>query len=123
MGGRDLMAQVFVEVNDKGEVISWSTSRGTETELEIEIEEDHPFFSENPFFFKVRDGAFLEYSETVKTSRRQDRSNRRETRELQDYLKETDFYYIRKLEEGTEIPADIKGKRTAARNRLKQLGL
>lgn len=117
------MAQVFVEVNDKGEVIGWATSRGSETEIEIEIEEDHPFHTENPFFFKVRDGAFLELSDTVRKARRQERKNRREIRELREYLKETDFYWIRKMDEGTEIPVEVTNKRLAARTRLRELGL
>lgn len=123
MGGRVLMAQVYVEVNELGEVIGWATSRGTPTELEIEIEDGHPFYTENPFFFKVRDGAFLELSDTVRKARRQERRNRREIRELRAYLTETDFYWIRKLDEGTEIPLEVKEKRLAARTRLKELGL
>lgn len=117
------MAQVFVEVNENNEVIGWAFSRGSETELEIEIEEGHPFFTENPFFFVVRDGAFLDLSDAVKKARRQERKNRREIRELREYLKETDFYWIRKLDEGTEIPVGVKDKRLAARTRLKELGL
>jgi hypothetical protein len=123
MGGRILMPKVYVEVNEKNEVIGWATSRGSETEIEIEIDEAHPFFNESPFFFKVKDGKTLEKDETLQQTIRKDRSNRLEIRELKEFLKESDFYFIRKMDEGTEIPVDIRQKRLAARKRLKDLGL
>jgi hypothetical protein len=114
--------KVYVEVNEQNEVIGWGTSRGTETELEFEIEPEHLFFVENPFFFKVINGV-LTFSDETRKNRRQERRNRREIRELREYLKETDFYFIRKIDEGTAIPDAIKQRRLEARTRLRELGL
>lgn len=42
---------------------------------------------------------------------------------LKNYLRDTDFYYIRQIETGTPVKGEIVQKRIEARNRLKQLGL
>ena len=38
------------------------------------------------------------------------------------YLKETDWYYARKLETGEEVPADVVNQRIEKRNFLKNNG-
>lgn len=44
-----------------------------------------------------------------------------EIEELENFLKETDWYAIRFADEGTEIPNEIKQKRKEARNRISEL--
>lgn len=44
-----------------------------------------------------------------------------EIEELENYLKETDWYAIRFADEGTKIPNEIKQKRKEARNRISEL--
>lgn len=47
----------------------------------------------------------------------------KEINELKSYLQETDFYYLRKLETGEEVPIEVNNRRKASRKRLKELGL
>jgi hypothetical protein len=116
------MAKIYIETNTEGEVISWATTRGNERETELEIEDGHPFFYRNPFFFKVVNGILAE-SEETKLKRRKERSDRNEIRDLKHLLAETDFYFIRKLDDNTPVPTDIQVKRQEARRRLRELGL
>jgi hypothetical protein len=116
------MAKIFIETNAEGEVISWATSRGNDAEIEFEIEDTHPIFSGNPFHFKLTNGVLAD-SEELRTKIRERRSNQREILDLKSFLAETDFYFIRRLDDNTPIPADIQAKRNQARARLKQLGL
>lgn len=44
-----------------------------------------------------------------------------ELREQQDILSSTDWYAIRYADSGVEIPADIKAKRQAARERIDEI--
>ncbi|MFY9088964.1 hypothetical protein [Arcobacter aquimarinus] len=44
-----------------------------------------------------------------------------EIQELKQYLKETDFYYLRKMETGEDIPIDIVEKRLNTRLRIREL--
>jgi hypothetical protein len=46
-----------------------------------------------------------------------------EIEEMIAYLNETDFYYIRQMDNGKSIPADVKQKRDEIRKRLVELGL
>lgn len=43
--------------------------------------------------------------------------------EFKQYLQETDFYYIRRLDSGDPIPQAIADKRLQIRKALKDLGL
>jgi len=40
---------------------------------------------------------------------------------LKEYLKSTDFYYVRLAETKEEVPAEVITKRTEARNRIREL--
>jgi len=44
-----------------------------------------------------------------------------ELEELKEYLKSTDFYYVRLAETGEEVPVEVITKRTEARNRIREL--
>lgn len=46
---------------------------------------------------------------------------RQEISELESYLTDTDWYAIRFADEGKEIPADIKQKRSETRKRISEL--
>lgn len=116
------MAKIFFEINIDGELTSWSTSRGSDNEIELEVEDTHPIFFGNPFFFKFKDGILAE-SEELKTKIKDRRSQVREIFDLKQVLAETDFYFIRQLDEKTPVPADIQVKRQEARRRLRELGL
>ena len=116
------MAKVFVETNELGQVIGWATSRGSDTEIELDLDDSHPFLAKNQFFFTLKDGVLTE-DETRKQDVRQKRKDRKEINDLKQTLADTDFYFIRKMDENTEIPDDVKAKRKAARKRLKELGL
>jgi hypothetical protein len=43
--------------------------------------------------------------------------------ELKQYLADTDFYYVRMLETGEEVPADVVTNRIGARLTLREYGL
>lgn len=115
------MTKVFVETNELGEVIAWATSRGNDQEIEIDLDETHSFFN-GPFFHVLKDGVLTE-NEAKKTQARQRRKDDAEIRELKGVLAETDFYFIRKMDTNTPVPADVQVKRAKARTRLKELGL
>lgn len=51
------------------------------------------------------------------------RAKETEIAELKNFLSSTDFYYIRFQETQKPIPADIRERRIAARQRLQELGL
>jgi len=116
------MAKIFVETNAEGEVTSWAKTRGSDAEIEFEVEDNHPIFSGNPFHFKLTNGVLAD-SEELRTKIKERRSKQREIIELKSLLAETDFYFIRRLDDNTPIPADVQTKRNQARARLKQLGL
>jgi formylmethanofuran dehydrogenase subunit E len=116
------MAKVFVETNTEGEVIAWATSRGNEKEIEIEVENNHPIYSQNHFYFKLIDGSLIE-DQATKEKIQKERLNRNEIRDLKQVLAETDYYVVRKIDENTPIPAEVHAKRAQARARLRQLGL
>lgn len=54
---------------------------------------------------------------------RQKQKDEEEIENLKSYLFQTDFYYIRQIETGTPVKAEIVTERIKARNRLKELGL
>ncbi len=121
MGGRILMAKIYLQFNENNEVIAWAFSRGNEVEVEFELDEMHPIFTRNPFYFKLVNGELME-AEGKEDAIREKRKKEREVFELKNYLKESDFYFIRKMDEGTSIPGEVQSKRAQARKRLKELG-
>lgn len=116
------MTKFYFEINIDGEITSWAKSRGSENEIELDLEDNHPIFYENPFFFKFKDG-LLTKDEAILTRIRANRQKNNEIRELKQVLAETDFYFIRQLDDRTPVPADVQVKRQQARKRLKELGL
>lgn len=116
------MPRVYVETNEKGEVIAWATSRGNDKEIELELDDAHTFFTGSPFFHELKDGVLTE-NHARKDEARQRRKNEAEIRELKGVLAETDFYFIRQMDDKTPVPPDIRVKRAKARTRLRELGL
>ena len=108
------MAKIFVETNSEGEVTSWATTRGNDSEIEFELEDGHPIFLGNPFHFKLTNGVLAE-DESLRTKIREKRSKEREILDLKNILAETDFYFIRRLDDNSPIPADIQAKRNQAK--------
>lgn len=49
--------------------------------------------------------------------------SKNEIHDLKKYLNDTDFYYVRQLETGKDVPVDVVSKRLDARTRLRELGL
>lgn len=51
--------KIYIEL--KGEIIEgWATTRGKETDMEVEIAEDHPLLYSHPREFIYRDGEFID---------------------------------------------------------------
>ena len=46
----------------------------------------------------------------------------RQAAEAFSYLRETDFYYARKMEIGEDVPAEVVAKRIEARNLIRKNG-
>lgn len=65
----------------------------------------------------------LVYSEVFTEGETRDLSHEQEVVDLKAYLASTDFYFIRRLDSGKEIPPEVQDKRDHARQRLLELGL
>ena len=50
---------IYVDLNEKNQVRSWGTSRLTDTDIEVEIEDNHSIFEYAPHFFTLRDGKLI----------------------------------------------------------------
>jgi hypothetical protein len=71
---------------------------------------------------KVKDQTAKTYSEIFEEMPEiSERSNR--IAELKQFLADTDFYYVRMLETGEEVPVDVVTNRIAARQTLRNYGL
>lgn len=47
---------IFVETDKNNKIIGWATSSFSNTNQEVSIEENDPFFNDNPFHYKVEGG-------------------------------------------------------------------
>lgn len=50
---------IFVHLDENNAVIGWATSKGHEDEIEIEIDKDDPFLSDNPFNYSYNEGSLI----------------------------------------------------------------
>ena len=48
--------KVYLDINESGVVESWGSSPLHDTSIEIDINDDHPFFNDNPFQYKYVNG-------------------------------------------------------------------
>lgn len=51
--------KIYIDVNENEVVQSWATSKGMESEIEIEVPEDHEFLNSIPFFWHYTDGVLV----------------------------------------------------------------
>lgn len=59
---------IYVSFNPDGSVDTWSSIRTSDTELEIEVPDGHPFLDDNPSFYVYTNGNF-EKSEDLLTQK------------------------------------------------------
>lgn len=113
--------------------MSWGENEITE---DYPIEEGHHVLKlEDDLFFqttdrflqvtgmRVKNPNALVYEELVEEEAERNFAFEQEVTELKNYLDSTDFYFIRSLDSGKAIPADVKEKRKQVRARLTELGL
>lgn len=109
---------IYIQTDETGRIVAWGDRRSMDSEVEVELPEEHPFLIDMPQKYELKNG------HVVKSPQLEEKYHQtNEIVESKNYLYETDFYYIRKLETGEEVPAEIQAKRAAIRKRFKELGL
>jgi hypothetical protein len=109
---------VYVQTDGTSRIVGWGDRRSSDAETEVDVPENHPFLNDMPHKYELKNGM------VVKSPQLEEKYNQgNEIAEAKAFLNETDFYYIRKLETGEEVPAEIQAKRSAIRKRFKELGV
>ena len=109
---------VYIQTDETGRIVAWGDRRSMDSEVEIEVPDNHPFLNDMPQKYELKNGNI---AKSPQLEHRYEQGN--EIAEAKNFLYETDFYYIRKLETGEEVPAEIQAKRSAIRKRFKELGV
>ncbi|OIS74608.1 hypothetical protein [Bacillus licheniformis] len=50
---------IYISLNEKGQVTGWGSTRGMDSEIEIDIEDNDPFLTDNPFIYRYLDGKLV----------------------------------------------------------------
>lgn len=53
------MRTIYVSVDDSNAIIAWGSTRGNETDIEVSIEEDDPFFKSPHWFYSYDNGVIV----------------------------------------------------------------
>lgn len=109
---------IYIQTDNAGRIVSWADRRSIDTEIEVEIDEDDPFLKDMPHKYELKNGAISKSQALEKKL-----ADMNEISEMKQFLIDTDFYYIRKLENGKEIPPEIQAKREKIRKRFSDLGV
>lgn len=109
---------VYIQTDDTGRIVSWGDRRSLDSEAEVEVPDDDLFLNDLPHKYELKNGKVVKSPNLEKKL-----ADSNELSELKQYLIDTDFYYIRKLENGKDIPADVQAKREKIRKRFTDLGM
>jgi|GEM_PF-1668131 len=106
--------------NEKGEVFPMSLNL-------VDTEDIHTFYDKET----NKEYSLEEYCKTQSIEEYENielsedfkawQENLQELSYLKEYLKSTDFYFVRLAETGEEVPIEVIAKRTQARNRIREL--
>lgn len=106
---------MFIEIVNGKATGAWSQTLQDWATFEID---ELP--KEDLSFYKLVDGKLV-FNERIKTELKMIEDNEKVKKELEDYLKETDWYVVRFFETGKEIPIEVSEKRQKARDKLGEL--
>jgi hypothetical protein len=51
--------KIYISASSEGKVLGWSSTRGSDLEVEVEISDDHPFLTENHTLYVVDQGTLI----------------------------------------------------------------
>jgi len=105
----------YVEDNRDKTIYNKNTKEEIKVDYLGELKPKHTFLKPNEFdIWDQNTSSWL-------TPNKDTRENQEELEKLKEYLKDTDFYYVRLAETSKPVPVEVITKRTQARERIREL--